>query len=133
LFTSQEQTVLKVLTAAVVAGIIIGSYRQKLKDPQSIDSNLDNLVNAVEIEEIENKNDFATSSENTVRIPVRIININTAEKPDLEQIPGVGPVTAERILLFRTKFGKIKGFDDLEKIKGIGPRTTEKLRPYVTF
>ena len=58
---------------------------------------------------------------------VEIININTAQKQDLIQLPNVGVVTAERIMRYREDFGSFKSADDLLKVKGIGPKTLEKI------
>ena len=59
------------------------------------------------------------------------VNINTADKELLTQIPGIGPVTADAILAYRNDNGQFKSIDDLTKVKGIGNKTLEKLKPYL--
>jgi competence ComEA-like helix-hairpin-helix protein len=59
------------------------------------------------------------------------ININTAGKPELELLPGVGPALAERIIAERTKGGAFKRVEDLGRVRGIGPKTIEQLRGHV--
>ena len=56
------------------------------------------------------------------------LNLNSASKKELQQIPGVGPVTAIKI----TDGRPYQSIDDLLKIPGIGPKTLEAISPYVT-
>ena len=64
--------------------------------------------------------------------PAHPININTATAADLQQIPGIGPSTAQKILDTRKSYGAFKSVDDLLAIKGIGPKKLEKMRKYLT-
>jgi len=52
-----------------------------------------------------------------------LVNINTASKSLLEDLPGIGPVYAERILEYRQKNGGFKSKEELMEIKGIGEKT----------
>ena len=47
-------------------------------------------------------------------------------------MPGIGPVTADKILKMRKSYGSFKSVDDLRAIKGIGPKRLEKMRKYLT-
>jgi competence ComEA-like helix-hairpin-helix protein len=64
--------------------------------------------------------------------PAHPININTAGSSDLQQVPGIGPSTAQKILDTRKSYGVFKSVDDLLAIKGIGPKKLEKMRKYLT-
>jgi comEA protein len=64
--------------------------------------------------------------------PAHPININTAGATELEQVPGIGPSTAQKILDTRKSYGHFKSVDDLLSIKGIGPKKLEKMRKYLT-
>ena len=64
--------------------------------------------------------------------PAHPVNINTASSADLQQVPGIGPSTAQKILDTRKSYGAFKGVDDLLAIKGIGPKKLEKMRKYLT-
>ena len=64
--------------------------------------------------------------------PAHTININTANSADLQQVPGIGPSTAQKILDTRKSYGAFKSVDDLLAIKGIGPKRLEKMRKYLT-
>ncbi|MBM4178566.1 MAG: helix-hairpin-helix domain-containing protein [Ignavibacteria bacterium] len=58
------------------------------------------------------------------------VRINVASKTQLEQLPGVGPATAELIITARTQ-RKFTSIEDLLDIKGIGKKKLEKMRPYI--
>ena len=60
------------------------------------------------------------------------VNINTASKRELDALPGIGEVLAQRILDYRKANGSFQSVDELVKVKGIGEKTLEKLRPYAT-
>ena len=61
-----------------------------------------------------------------------LININTAGSEELQKLNGVGPVTAQKIIDYRTKKGLFKRIEDLMNVSGIGAKTFEKLRDYIT-
>jgi competence protein ComEA len=61
-----------------------------------------------------------------------LVNINTADAKELDELPGVGPSTAENIIEHRTHSGKFRSVGELEQVKGIGPKTLEKIRPFAT-
>ncbi|CAN5723074.1 hypothetical protein BH23CHL2_BH23CHL2_19060 [soil metagenome] len=56
------------------------------------------------------------------------ININTATAPELETLPGVGPVIAERIIAFRESNGSFGSADELEAVTGISKRMVDEMR-----
>jgi competence protein ComEA len=59
------------------------------------------------------------------------IHLNTATAEQLETIPGVGPVTAQRIIDFREQNGPFRSVDELDAVSGIGPKRLEDLRDLV--
>jgi len=63
--------------------------------------------------------------------PLRI-DINTADVEELDELPEVGPSTAESIVEYRWLNGEFRSVDDLEEIPGIGPKTLEKIEPFAT-
>src|SRR5277367_4485290 len=60
------------------------------------------------------------------------INLNTATSEELQLVPGIGPATADKILLMRKSYGAFKSVDDLLAIRGIGAKRLEKMRKYLT-
>jgi competence ComEA-like helix-hairpin-helix protein len=65
--------------------------------------------------------------------PLHPINLNTANSEQLQEVPGIGPATADKILKMRKSYGAFKSVDDLRAIKGIGPKRLEKMRKYLTI
>lgn len=61
-----------------------------------------------------------------------LVDLNTATRETLETLPGVGPVTAEKILAWRDEHGSFTAVDELLEVSGIGERTLEELAPLVT-
>ena len=59
------------------------------------------------------------------------LDLNTADLATLDTLPGVGPVTAQRILDFRTEHGRFASVDQLREVTGIGTRTFARLSPLV--
>jgi competence protein ComEA len=60
------------------------------------------------------------------------INLNTATAEQLEAIPGIGPVLAQRIIEYRQTHGRFQSVDELLEVRGIGSKRLESMRPYVT-
>ncbi|MBV2363080.1 ComEA family DNA-binding protein [Streptomonospora sp. NEAU-YY374] len=59
------------------------------------------------------------------------IDLNTATADHLQQLPGVGPVLAERIIAFRTRNGGFTAVEQLQDVSGIGEKRYAELRPLV--
>jgi competence protein ComEA len=64
--------------------------------------------------------------------PAKPIDLNTATLSQLEELPGVGPVTAKAILDFRAKSGPFRRVEDLLSVHRISEKRLAKMRPYVT-
>jgi competence protein ComEA len=62
------------------------------------------------------------------------IAFNKASSRQLQKIPGIGPVMAERLVTFRkAKGGKVQQFQDFLEVKGIGKKKLESLKKYFTL
>ena len=61
------------------------------------------------------------------------VDLNGASRADLERLPGVGPVTAERILALRDERGRFLSLEELRSVRGIGAATIERLRPVLVI
>jgi competence protein ComEA len=59
------------------------------------------------------------------------IHLNSATLEELDTLPGVGPVTAQKIVDYRTKHGAFSSVDELDAIPGIGPARLDQLRDLV--
>ena len=62
-----------------------------------------------------------------------LVNINTATAGQLDTLPGVGPVTAQKILDWRGANGAFSSVDELLEVDGIGEKTLAELAPHVTL
>lgn len=65
--------------------------------------------------------------------PAGKININTAAVSQLDSLPGIGPVYAQRIIDYRTANGGFKACEEIKNVKGIGDKTFEKFRDMITI
>jgi len=61
------------------------------------------------------------------------VDVNAAGAAELDALPGVGPVLAERIVGHRQRHGRYRRLEDLLAVRGIGPRLLERLAPHVVF
>ncbi len=61
------------------------------------------------------------------------IHLNSATLDQLEGLPGVGPVTAQKILDWRTAHGSFGSIDELLEVPGIGAKTLANLTPHATL
>jgi competence protein ComEA len=59
------------------------------------------------------------------------VQLSTATLEQLDTLPGVGPVTAQKILDYREKHGAFSSVDALDAVPGIGPKRLEQLRDLV--
>jgi competence protein ComEA len=60
------------------------------------------------------------------------VNINTAAAEELETLPGIGEVTAQRIIDYREANGPFETIEDIQNVSGIGPKTFEGMRDLIT-
>ena len=63
--------------------------------------------------------------------PVARTDLNTATAAELEQLPGVGPVLAARIVVDRDEHGPFDTLEALERVPGVGPALRLKVEPLV--
>jgi len=72
----------------------------------------------------------ATASET---VATASLNINQATAKELVKLPGIGKVTAERIIVFREANGPFVSIDDLLKVNGMGKKTLAKIRDQISL
>jgi len=65
--------------------------------------------------------------------PGGTVSLNQATLEQLEALPGVGPVTAQKILDYRTAHGAFGSVDELLDVQGIGEKTLAELAPHLTL
>jgi competence protein ComEA len=60
------------------------------------------------------------------------VDLNRATAADFDQLPGVGPVLAKRMVDYRKSVGRFLAVEDLRAVKGIGTKKLDQLKPFVT-
>ena len=71
------------------------------------------------------------SASATAATPGGKVHLNSATLEQLDALPGVGPVTAQKILDYRNAKGAFSSVDELDAVPGIGPARLEQLKPLV--
>ena len=67
----------------------------------------------------------------SIKNAAKPMDINRVSLAKLEELPGIGPILAERIMSYRLKHGPFGSLEELLDVPGIGPQTLENLRPWV--
>ena len=83
-----------------------------------------------ELELLDFSNSELDSKKETVLFP-SIINLNDADLETLIKLPGIGPKTAEKIILLRTQKGGFSKIDELTEVKGIGLKKLNKIKSFL--
>lgn len=61
-----------------------------------------------------------------------VVDLNRATAQELESLPGIGAVLAERVIAYRKSVGRFRTVEDLREVAGIGPKKFDRLKPLVT-
>lgn len=77
--------------------------------------------------------DAGGAAEGSAGTPGSKVNLNTAGVEELDGLPKVGPVLAQRIVDWRKEHGPFKAVEELDAIDGVGPKMLEALLPLVTI
>lgn len=59
------------------------------------------------------------------------VDLNRADAMELDRLPGIGPVLAQRIVEHRARHGPFRRIEELRAVRGVGPRLLERLRSHV--
>ncbi|MBX3304982.1 MAG: ComEA family DNA-binding protein, partial [Nitrospira sp.] len=61
-----------------------------------------------------------------------LLDLNRATADELEALPGIGAVLAQRVVAFRESAGRFRTVDDLRGVKGIGAKKFDRLKSLIT-
>ena len=96
------------------------------------DGSIVTVPSVAKLTEVGSGNDVDSGGTTSGSQPSSLVNLNTANEPELESLPGVGEVTAGRIIEYREANGPFHSVDDLVHIQGISMKTINGLRDLVT-
>lgn len=155
-FTVSETKIILFLLAAFVVGALVNIWKDQKKDNSFLEfdyskqdslfynsksySHEDRSTQKLMEKGVDSKRELldfrnAKIDENKNNARSResqIININNANVEVLSSLPGVGVKTAQNIIDYRNKHGRIKQAEDLLNIKGIGKAKLEKIKSLIT-
>jgi len=126
-FTRNEQRFLLFLSVCLLAGGAIKIYQDHYQ-PLPVTSK-DPILR--EDGDPESLRGYISREDQTETGSFFTVPLNFATQIDLERIPGIGPVMAQRILSYREAKGRFETVEELLNVKGIGPKKLLKIRPYI--
>ena len=73
------------------------------------------------------------TTESTEEPTLGLININTADSEQLQMLPGIGEVLAQRIIDYREEHGPFASISELTNVSGIGMERLDQIMDYITL
>jgi competence ComEA-like helix-hairpin-helix protein len=126
--TKTEQRIILFLCGTFTLGVCIRFYQDAFPNAPQFDYRAVDSTFAA----LSDKSVTEDSSEGLDTRPLHM-NLNTATKEQLMKLPGVGDVTAERIMLYRDEHDGFGSIEELRQVKGISTKKLEKLKPLLTL
>ena len=157
--TKAEITLVSVLLCFLVLGGILMKIRsveksdllvKKAETARLREAEVDSLIRLAAVEQSTTKEDVLQDAEaerddssferkvehrsSGKKVFNGTISFNKASSQQLQKIPGIGPVMAERLVTFRkAKGGKVQQYQDFLEVKGIGKKKLESFKKYFTL
>jgi len=148
-FTTQERAVILFLAVTLVLGSVIGIVRDRkleknliparvAEEAEKFDS-VSKAINAASLSAMASTDSSsgmllkAGSGKTLQREDTGRININTATAQELEQLPGVGPALAARIVAHREQVGDFRDPRTITDVKGIGEKLYAAMADKITI
>jgi competence ComEA-like helix-hairpin-helix protein len=129
--TKTERNVILFLTVTLLCGAGIRLFQEMFPSAQQFDYHASDSTFAALSTITEDSADAASIKSGSEEGSEKI-NINTATKQQLMDLPGIGEVTADRILRYRRETGKFSTVEDLRVIRGISANKLERLKPMIS-
>jgi competence ComEA-like helix-hairpin-helix protein len=130
--TQSERKALMFIAAAALLGAavrVMGSFSGQPAPSDHSRRALENQIAAVQAARKTPEKRTTTSSAKITKV----VDVDIATVAQLQTLPRVGPVLAQRIKAFRDSAGPFGSLEQLDKVKGIGPALLKELAPRVTF
>ena len=129
--TKTERNVILFLVTTMIIGSAIRLYQTAFPALQKFDYHTSDstfaVLSAMSEDSVNTEPTSIANGEDSEKL-----NINTATEEQLIDLPGIGKITAERILEYRKETGKFTSIEDLLAIKGISKNKLERLSPMIT-
>jgi len=116
----RERAVVLLLTVTLVFGIGVSYYRR---------ARLRRRTSAVPLTVLQDTGAVPATARNAF---TQLLDINLATARQLDELPGIGPILANRIVEYRQRKGGFRSVGDLRSVPGIGDRRFQTLREFVT-
>lgn len=124
--TKTERRVILFLTSTFLAGIAVRLYQETFPPSRGFDYRTSDSAFAA-------LSAVAMSAESVDQpyVDENRTDLNRATKSQLMKLPGIGEVTADRIISYRGKFGPFKTVEDLKKVKGMNAKKFDRLKELI--
>jgi len=122
-FTRREKVAVLFLLCFFIAGLLLYWYRDNyspLPETRGI------KVEPIAADTLKQSTALVKSVENKLAV-----ELNSAKAEDFERLPGIGRVTAARIIAYRGEIGNFDSISQLLNVKGIGEKIFNRIKPYV--
>ena len=86
-----------------------------------------------EYNELHSNNIFERNTQSSTNIQSNLININNANAAQLDTLPGIGEVTANKIINHREENGLFKSIEEIKKVNGIGDKKYEEIKNLISI
>lgn len=105
-------------------------YIPSIQDKEEVKNNNDDTEKYIEKDDQlkTNNNNNIQNSKKSAKI-----NINTATQTELEELPGIGPSIALKIIKYRDENGKFKTIEDIKKVSGVGDSKYAKIKDIISI
>jgi len=132
-FTKNESRIVLFLVSTFLVGMVLKLSNVSFRSQPEFDyTESDSIFAARSQHHLESSmDDDVARHDSAVSASSSLININSASKEELMQLPGIGLTMAERIIQYRKEHGPFQNVEDLQNVKGIGKKKFERIAPFV--
>jgi competence ComEA-like helix-hairpin-helix protein len=90
------------------------------------------LRDSLELKDEDNKSNSVSKNSTKILEQGKLVNINTALADEIALLPGIGEITAEKIIEYRIKSGGFRKIEDIKKVKGISEKKFEQIKNFIS-